>query len=437
MHDLPQAAYVNPAIQPRCNLMIGIPALNSLYINATSTGFSYNDLSAGEQQLNIESIADGLHSVDYLTSEIHANLITLGYRYSDFYFTFNIAEKVDVKAFYPSKIIDLAVYGNDNLIGRTMSTTGLGANATHLREYSLGIAQETNDQLSWGARAKLIFGKANITTRRKPFSFTTEDGSYNLLAEWAAQVNASFPLVVTTNDENEVNGIDVGEINIMKYLFNRLNIGFAADFGVIYKTDPIVWSASILDLGATWWRSDTHQFNNTGSFAFNGLTDDDLNNTGELLETLSDSIQNQIKVFENTETYASTLCPKVNVGGTYGFHPNFNAGVLVRTEFYPRRPVPSLTLSLNTVQLGYLAGSISYSIMNGSYNNVGVGLGIGSKNFVFHLISDNVLAFIWPNKAQTANLRFGMNLLFGCSEKQQKKKKKSFKYSGPGCYTYR
>lgn len=437
MHDVPQSAYVNPAIQPRCNLLIGIPALNSLYINATSTGFSYNDLSAGETLLDIERIAKNLHTIDYITTELHANLITVGYKYSDFYISFNIAEKVNAKVFYPSNLIELAVFGNEKLIGKTLTTRGLGANISHLREYSLGIAHDADEDLSWGVRAKLIFGKANITTRSKPFSFSVQDESYNLLAEWAAQVNASFPLVVSTNEQNEVTGIEPGEINILKYLLNSSNLGLGFDAGIIFRSEPITWSASVLDFGATWWRSDTHQFNNTGSFAFNGITDEDMTNPDQFLETMLDSVENQIKIFSNAETYASILSTKVNLGGTYQLHPNFNLGVLLRTEFYPRRPVPSLTISLNTVQLGYLAGSISYSVMNGSYNNVGIGLGLGSKNFAFHIISDNALAFIWPQKAQTANLRFGMNLLFGCSEKQQKKKKKTFKYSGPGCYTYR
>jgi len=163
--------------------------------------------------------------------------------------------------------------------------------------------------------------------------------------------------------------------------------------------------------------------------AFEGITVDDILNPDEFLDMIRDSLNNQILLSYSQGSYLTMLPTKVNVGATYEFHPHFNAGVLLRTEFYPRRPVPSLTLSINTVRLKNFSGSLSYSIMNGTFNNLGLGLGFGIQNMVFHVLSDNVIGFFSPHKAHTANLRFGVHFQFGCSEKS-----KRLPYKGPGCY---
>jgi hypothetical protein len=429
MHDLPQASYVNPAIQPSCKVLIGIPALSSFHVNASSTGLSYNDLSSGASQIDAVSITDKLKKVNFATFELHLNLITIGIKHNDLYFSFNIAEKINAKAFYPKALTDLAVYGNDEYVGETITTRGLGASAYHLREYSLGIAQDVDWNYKWGLRGKLLFGKANLNSKRSELNLSTEPDTYDLLASWAYQINASLPLNIPSNNNFTINDIEVGEVSPVKYLLNSSNKGFAIDFGFIYATERLTWSGSILDLGGIYWKSDVAQLSSAGSFAFDGVLINDNLNPDEFLEMITDSISNQLRVSSSQKSYFTFLPTKINLGATYELHPNINAGLLLRTEFYPRRPVPSATFSLNAFQLKNFSASASYSIMNGSYNNIGLGLGFGKPNFTFHIISDNILGFIWPNRAHTANLRFGMSLLFGC-----KKKVKSFKYSGPGCY---
>jgi hypothetical protein len=430
MHELPQSTYVNPALQPNCKWFIGIPALTSLYVNASSTGFSYGNLSPGAEYIDAEAIARKLHSIDFLTSEMQVNLISLGYKRNDYYYSLNIAEKVDAKFFYPKSLINLAVYGNDELIGKKMFTKGLGTYGIHYREYSFGIAQNFESYFLWGLKGKLLFGKANLTTNHGAISLTTEQNTYDLLAEWSYQFNASFPLDIPSSTNNiDIESIGIGDINPVNYLLNPNNIGFAFDYGFVYIDEKISWAASILDFGVIRWRSNTHQFNNNGSLAFEGITVDDILNPNEFLDMIRDSINNQTLVSHSQGSYLTMLPTKLNFGATYEFHPKFNAGVLFRTEFYPRRPVPSLTLSLNTIRFKNFVGSLSYSLMNGSYNNVGLGLGFGFQNLFFHIISDNLPAFIVPHKVHTANLRFGIHLLLGCSKKVNR-----LPYKGPGCY---
>lgn len=146
---------------------------------------------------------------------------------------------------------------------------------------------------------------------------------------------------------------------------------------------------------------------------------------------MSDSLKNQLNAEEMSGGFISFLNPRAYFGATYPFAPKLNAGALVRTELYPGRPIVGATVSLNAFGWKGFSSSISYSVMNGSFRNVGVGIGVGGETFQFHLISDNLMLFFFPESARTANLRLGFHLMLGCKEKKKKPKKSN--YSGCGC----
>jgi hypothetical protein len=89
---------------------------------------------------------------------------------------------------------------------------------------------------------------------------------------------------------------------------------------------------------------------------------------------------------------------------------------------------PSLTLSLNATPFKAFAASLSYTIMNNKLNQVGAGLAFGRRGAQFYMITDNIpvrftrdeaTGLLWPYNARMLSLRFGLNLFFGCSEKEE------------------
>lgn len=76
--------------------------------------------------------------------------------------------------------------------------------------------------------------------------------------------------------------------------------------------------------------------------------------------------------------------------------------------------------------------SLTYSVMNGSFINVGAAFNLGGESFQFYMLTDNLLAPFYPEKVRNANLRFGFNLFWGC--KQKKKKLSIPASSGGGCF---
>ena len=83
----------------------------------------------------------------------------------------------------------------------------------------------------------------------------------------------------------------------------------------------------------------------------------------------------------------------------------------------------------------------SYTIINQSFANVGLGLNLNPGPVQFYLVSDNVLGAFKPQDSRYFQVRFGINLIFGSQkskvfnapyskkvkEKKEKKEKKSKK----------
>ena len=63
-------------------------------------------------------------------------------------------------------------------------------------------------------------------------------------------------------------------------------------------------------------------------------------------------------------------------------------------------------------------GTISYTVENNSFKQVGAGVLFKIPWVQFYVVTDNVCGFIWPQATRNINFRLGINLLFGCDKKQ-------------------
>ena len=433
MHSLPQSNIVNPAVQIDCKLFVGIPLLSSIHFNANSTGFSYNSFSPGRASIDLNKATKGLLWWDYVTAEFQYNWLALGYRPNERdYYNFSITEKVDMKLFFPKKLVLLARDGNTPYVGDEFTVRNPGVNAFYYREFSFGYSRKMDSRLTLGAHAKVLFGMAGVFTRRRPIHLSVDGATYNLNADWNLRADVAGPITIGKDANGYVNSIEVGSVSPTAFLLNFRNVGFAGDFGFIYKGDVLTWSGSVLDLGLIYWTAQTHRFSQDGNFVFSGATPANGADPNAYISMLRDSLNNQLRVEETKGGFITFLNPRAYFGATYPLRDHLNAGALVRTELYPGRPIVGATVSLNAFGWKGFSGSVSYSAMNGSLRNVGLGFGFGSETFKIHLISDNVLAFFYPTSARNANIRFGMHLMFGCSEKKRQPSKSG--YNGCGCF---
>ena len=442
MPDIPQANQLNPAYMKLCRIYVELPVISSVKVNIRNTGFGFHDVIArgtGTQSdiylLNVLSLDKKLKKINFSQIETDIDLLGFGFGYKEWYFTFGISTHSDMLLSYPHDITLLRddYLQNASINGAQINLSHLGTDITLWNSIGVSAAKEIRDGLKVGLRLKYLQGMANVISRRSDLILNYSPNPVELEAFIRYRINASFPVNVIDGPNGAINRLnfDNSLSNITSdFIFNG-NRGVSVDAGFVYDLDDITQvSGSITDLGFIRWKKNTNIFTADRNYLFNA---DDLAqfqvNTGsiDLVNSINDSIS---VVFRSTSKTYYTLTPiKIFGGITRLLLPQLRAGAMTRIEIYNLHVMPSLSLSLNYTPIPPVSASLSYTIMNNKFNQVGAGIALGNRLAQFYLITDNIILrfkkdfqspYSWPYNARMISLRFGINLLFGCRQKDNK-----------------
>lgn len=418
MQNTSQANFVNPAVTNECKLIIGLPILSSVHLNAGNSGFSYNQ--ARNVLTSGDAILKNLQNVNYLETEFHTNLLFIGYWYKENYLTFSVNEKVDLFSTYSRDLFAIGWRGNSQFEGKTAQIGNFGAFLNYRREYSVGIARETSSGLQWGARGKLLFGKLNTSFTKSNIGLYTDPNTFDLTFNMDWQMNSSLPISVNYLSPDTMSSVDYNG-SVGGILFNRQNMGFATDLGFIKEiNDEITVSGSALDLGFISWKSTPYNFSQNGQFSYHGPLGDTINEQG-YIEDLTRVIQEDFGMKTTTKSYMTFLSPRFYLGAAYKIKDDLNVGLLGMSKINRFKITSGVTLSLNKEFSDHFSGTISYSYLFRSLTNVGAGIKVGKNPLQFYMVSDNILGFFNPYSVRNVNLRFGLQLNFGCDKRSNNK----------------
>lgn len=419
MHEVPQSGLLNPAVQLKCKWFVGIPVLNSMHVSYGNSAFTYQDL-AGSDRWNLEGVFDQMHRVDLYSAALVLHPLSIGYRYRSFYFNFHISEKALLLQTIPRDLPEVMLYGNGPFVGESARFDALRPAGSYIREYALSVSKVLNPAWTVGARVKLHFGKANIYSGRSDLRLATEENSFDLLLEGDYTLNGSLPVTLAQDADGDITDITLNEVNYMQFLLNRGNPGFALDVGVIYRYDVrTTLAVSLLDVGFMRWRTDVHNVNGSGSFAFNGVDPGTDVISFDFLTEMGDSLINAYDYTVTRQPYTSYNPPQLYLGGSYQVKENLRVGVVNRNVILRNKVSSSLTLLAQVDLLDRFLATASWSYLNNSILNLGAGIAYYGKGFQFHLVSDNLPGFFFPFNTRTINLRAGFNVMFGCPRNKQ------------------
>lgn len=428
MKGIPQVYQVNPALQPACNFFLGLPAVSPLQVKVSNNSFGFSD--AFSYNSSIDSIISFLHPLadkesfltllrdrNFLQTEFSTNFASIGIG-TDIgtYFTFDIRERIEARIGYPDDLIRLPIFGPDS--GLFYDFNGLSIDALVFNEFSMGISQKIGNRLTLGWRGKLLFGQANLQTQRVDLTVATGEDVWPIHSD--ILMNATIPFVDVVYDEegmidfeNSIIREDLSR-SIPSMIFNPLNFGLAMDIGFdLQLTKWLELSGSIVDLGKIKWTDYVYNISSSNDFDFEGvefnIKDEDF------AQTFLDSTLEDFKFTASENPYTTWLPTKLYLGAAFYPHPKISFGVLSRTEFYEKRLRQQFTGSANFYPIRMLSASFSYSVIEGTYKNLGFGLGLKAGPFNLYMISDTApSAAFWPLDARYLNFKLGMNLVFGC-----------------------
>ncbi len=415
MEVVPQRMSANPAFIPSYSkINIGLPVLSSQYLNVNNSGFKYSDLikHRADDSLYADygNMLSKLAKNNYLSVAYRTDLLSFGFIVKEKnYWSFNVTEKADLRFRYPKSFMEFIWKGNGALLGQDLNFN-FGVNFTHYREYALGYARQINDKLTIGGKLKYLYGMENVWTEKSDVTLTTDPNYFAITAKSNIIINTSG---VGSNSS----------ININKdYLFKKKNNGAGIDLGGVYKlNDKFTFSASVIDLGFIKWADATTNYqshNANGTFTYNGVAlnqviNKDSTNLANTFKAVGDSLNKQFKIDTVHHSYTTKLSTQIYLGGKYNITEKINAGLLFYGQIFDKSIHPGVAVSYNQKVARWLNFSVSYSIFNRSYNNVGLGFALNAGPVQWYLVSDNILGVIFPQNAKDLHVHTGINLTFG------------------------
>lgn len=421
LHEIPQSNLLNPAVQLQCKWFVGIPGLSSVHASYSNTAFSYSDVADGEYW-NLEQALDQMHRVDLYAGESMLQAISLGYRHKSYYFTFSVSDRANMYQRVPRSIPEIGIRGNANYIGESARFHAFRSTGHYNREYAFGASKALDPFLSLGVRAKILFGKANVSSARSSMQLYTEANTFDLRLDGDYRLNMSLPLTFILNEEGDITDVVLDEIDYRELLLNRRNPGFAIDLGATYRYDErITLSASLLDLGLTRWSSDLNSVLASGEFIYTGIDSENTPVSWDYFREFMDSVYNSLDVRVTQQPYISFLPVQLFLGARYQITDKVALGAVNKNLLFRGKLHSSLTLQASRQLTDGFLATLSWSYLNNSIKNLGAGIAYYGRGLQFHLITENFLGFFYPFDTRTLNLRLGVNLMLGCPRDKKSK----------------
>ncbi len=425
MQGIPQSLQSNPALQPNVNFYLGFPAASSVYLGAFHSGFALQDLIKRNEMsetfyVNEQSMLATLKDRNFLTAEYSHEWFTFGFRSGENYYSFNLSDHISGRFAYPKDLMYLLLEGNYYFVeqDRPANFAGLSMDMLHYREAGLSFSRNWSDNFSTGIRAKFLQGQANVVFKESILDITTQPSYFELLLESDLRFNTNLPFAVAPLDSlGSSDYVDFSnDEEIISYLTNSSDRGFAVDLGVVYKPfDRFTVAASARDLGFVNWRSNPENFRLSGNFEFEGLElNDFFAEEGQFdSESFTDSIVDLFSREETANEYSLMLPTKLFASVAFDLTDMHKLAVLGGGQFYSGVFYPSFTASYNFQPISHFGTALSYSVINGNFNNVGFGAHLDLAFLQLYLVFDNFFGATRPHTLQTFTVHFGVNIVAG------------------------
>lgn len=425
MHDIQQVNLTNPAIFPEENINFALPfPIPSTAVNVANTGFTFRDLIHERVQddsliIDIDRTLAAMRDDNFIYSHFNFDLVAIGFRVKPLYFSLAATEKFRFNFKYPKDLLDFIWNLNGDFINDEIQL-GLSLEATWYREYSLGVGYDL-DGLRVGAKFKLLRGIANFSTSKSEVTLFTDPEYYALTFNTDYLVNMSgLNMISLSSDSTDSTRGGESNFDVMGFLFNGYNTGYAIDIGASYDINSrLTVAASIIDLGYIDWVTNVKNLYSNGSFTFDGIEV----NAYTQVDTFSmvpflDSLKSEFEFQKSENTYRTKTTPQVYLSGAYKLDSTTTVTGLAYGFFFDGLN-PALAVGINKKFGRVFTPGLSVAYKNRSIANLGLNFTLDLGPFQMYFVGDNFLALIWPETSKNLNYRFGMNWAFGNPNKKK------------------
>lgn len=410
MRNVFQASFVNPTIMPEHTVSLGL----SVFGQAISNGFqpkSFLNYRTDTMYVNLNSLLGDMGDKNLIYVGQNLDIFHIRVKGKSSFTWFAVRQNATATLQYPRELFSLAIEGNKQFIGSTIDFSNLKTDVSIYNEFTIGYLKDLA-QWTFAGRISLLQGLANINFDPKVMQVEIDTAMYAHTATADGHLRTSG-IPKNTNGDISFDNVDG------QWVTNKLtgfgNKGFAISGGATYKFDErMKLSFSFADIGFIKWKDEIQTYTLKGTTQFEGL-----DVLGDLLKGVDVNVDSLLQKMEDDFTrdtiavsYTTWLNPKFNFSATYDLTRRITLGLTFAT-FYNKRLYPSITLgfSQGIGRFFQLVGTAS--IYQRSIPNLGVGFVLKPGPLQFFVVADNLYPAIDPLAFTNANVRVGINFVFG------------------------
>lgn len=414
---------MNPALATDYSYA-SIPLLSNINIEVNGTlglkDLLYNVNGRTVTYLNpnvsTNDVLSNINDENKFNANVNLHIIGLGFKAFGGYNTFGVNARVNTSATLPGTIIKATKEG---LTNQTYDFSDMSLSANSFAEIAFGHSRKIGENLSVGAKAKVLVALAGAELNVNKAQLTLGEDKYTAVVD--ADMHVNLKKATFQHDKNEttgktyVSGVDEVGVGLNGF-------GVAFDLGAAYTLGDLELSASVTDLGILKYSNSLHASTNgqrtfdTSKYVFN--TDDDAPNSFDNeIDRLTDGLSELYQLSDNgsAEGQKVDLGTTIRLGAEYTmpFYRNLSLGLLgtARTGNYSWTEV---RMAANVTPVKFFTASVSAA--TGTYGfGLGGALCLHARGFNMFLAMDRMLGevskqFVPLNS--NGSVSFGLNFAF-------------------------
>ena len=418
----PYQMKTNPAADLPYRSVISVLIGNSS-LDIQNTTLRYDNLFEFDAQgrpvaLDMRKLANSLKTKNFLGFDENMSVLTFYHRLNKGMLTVDYGVKAHGDIVFNDGLFKLLGYGNAAFVGENNpAVVTMDMNLQAYQELAVGYQWNLTEQLSLGGRAKLLFGFANITTDAFDAKLYTDAESYALRVQEDVAMRMALPRLFYA-DEGQLFADGLFQFGD---LFR--NPGFGVDLAAEYRFDDKFSAvAAVHDLGFIYWGlnsieltsniNDAGQFYDNGSFLFNGMDFDQVQmiiSDEYYREQFMDTLQQYFQTeFNPVKGYTTMLNTNILLRGNYDINAHNRISLQAQGRFLGSGFRPSATLAYSGSFFDKLDVCATYTIMPGSYDNIGLGVAGNFGIFHIYLTTSNVIGLFKPMNASAFGAQAGI-----------------------------
>ncbi|NCA78679.1 MAG: OmpA family protein [Sphingobacteriia bacterium] len=441
MDELPGRHVMNPAFFPNTKVYVDFVVFPSFYISGGNNSFTLKDFVYRENKNSglvtpfnpdrIDKFYNRIKSTTSLDMEFGLDVVSFGFVLKEKNFlTFDWSLKGNVQGSIPRDLFKLAAYGTpleDEV--NSFNFKNLGINASLYSDLGFGYMRRINEKWTVGGKLKFYVGYANINTKINQLTLDASGDSWDVKAD--AVLRGALPVNYQLDSKGNVDFKSfslASTDDIVSLIYKPAGFGMGIDLGGTFEPiKNLVISAAITDLGFINWHRNLVSQSFSGESQFTGVT----YHPGDSIDfkKLGEDFINAFGTEGGSgNSYNEMVMMNANVGIEYGILNNkISFGLLSRTKVKGTVATEEVTLAANFRPAEWFKTSLSYSFVNGRWNNLGLGLNLRVGPINTFLIADYI-PLNWalidkgdgsgntmsvPYNTQRVNLQMGMCLNIG------------------------